>query len=1248
MVTPKYEMMPWSDLGPARTDIERVKPIRYETTLMRDEKPSFVIVAPDDPRYRDLGLSLQEAIQGTISGPERVIAPSAFSVAEWGDAHVIALGSMANNSLLLELYHAYYVATDDAYPGPGGHVLQTVYDPWGLGNNVIVCGGSDLAGVAEAVRRAIRALKDDNGSIYYDRLHDIVISQAFMDRYPGVSFHCTDEYRRELVALAYRRIEQGEHRRAMPVLSHTGLMYHLTGDDRFAEAYRDVFKVVYQSASNQPSNSPWSPWGFDADFQSAPVLGAWDVVEESPVLTEEDRLYMTNHLLWYVQYMYDHARTHKPAKPSPRHNHYTFAALGLLLGAKYFAKYYAWPEAEAWLQEVDECFQPQTKAFKANEDCNSYQWLTFYHTLRYALLRPDPSFIESGMARFCLDLGIATMDNLGYQVPYGDVREYTGTFSEVTYYRALASLLKDPAYSPVLARKAAVRSRADSSSSGPPNSITPVGYDYHLDLGEGRPLGRHLGVSVLPVEPLYYEAFDGPQHMPYEKTFDKIVFRQAYDPGEPYLLVDGLSNGGHLHYDGNAILRYTDKERIWLEDADYMKSPTKFHNSILVFKDGKGELIPPFMEFGEATKLAPFAYSRSTARGYAGTDWTRHVLQVSGTFFVVADEIVANEAAQYDLRCLWRGVGNVSLRSDERALVIEQGGPQMELRCAPGHTAPTHLYMKEEPMIWGSWDKYPYHGDTADTKVLQERASVRLEAGERYLYFNLFGTEGPYPDLQRLGEEAVRLSDTGAVVGTGRGLGALTRIECDAAFCYADSSWLLLAGVTTVSLNGKALLRSGAPLTLSVGGQDTIRIVTTEECHITTGSETISLAVGENSIPVSWAAELLGAVSEIRTPIAPRPQADSSAPEFTGGGPLGTTGSELLWDVRLPNGETPYCQLLARPAELYIGTVQGSVHCVREGRLQWSFHAGGRVNSVCADDVNDDGRPEVIVGSAGFCVYLLDEDGHELWRHELPHYLHDPTVEAVTTASLGQRGGAVIAGSNNCHVHALDPSDGHELWRFEVIHGVNDMASVDMTGNGVDEILAVTEWWTWHCIDASGQGLWKHWAVRPNYAPGANVVRAGDVDGDGTPEMIVGSIDTCVYCFDNDGERVWEFFTGEEIAALALVDTNGSGRPEIIAGSMNGYVYALDGQGKLLWQVNLGDEVNSLTALSDGLDVRIVAGTDGRQAFVLGRRGDVQSVVDTHRPVRQVAAETDGSAIILYVAGRDGTVAAYRARVPEE
>lgn len=1218
----------WADLGPAGLEITSVKSIAYDTILTNnDGSPGFLIASPDESACLDLAHKLEETILSQSHNPTLVKSPQEITEEDRRNCHIIALGNIGNNSLMAELYHSYYIAADSAYPGKGGHVLQTVVDPWGCGTNVITCGGSNSEGIERSVHAAIEAVSDRSGVKLFERLRDIAIGDDFKDRYGAVSFECTPEHRQWLIGHAYERLEGGAHRGATPTVAHAGLMYNLTGDHRFAEAYRDLFKILYEDAVNDPGTGPWSPWGFDADFQAVPMLQAWDVVEESEVFSDEDRLFITNHLLWYVKYMFDHAKGHKPERTrSPRHNHYTFAALGVLYGAKYFKKYYDLAEVDEWLTLTDDCFQTQAEAFKANEDCNSYQWLTFYHTLKYAFVRPDPAFLTNGKARLCLDLGIATMDNLGYQVPYGDCREYTGTFSEVPYYKAVAWALNDPSYGPVLAAKERVKPEHNI------DKLSSVGYGYDADFEDsGQPTG-FLDVAALPLDPIYFEHYDGPKQIEYEKAFDKIMFRHSTDPEDDYLLLDGLSNGGHGHRDGNSIVRYTSKGRIWFADADYLKGSQKFHNTVMVFKDGRGAMIPDYAELGDASWLEGFGYSRSTIRGYCGTDWARHILEVRGRYFLVLDEVAAREAGDYDFRCLWRVIGEASLSRKDRLFTVEQDGPRMTIACARGFSGPAEMVLKEEPMIWGNWDSYPHHGQSADIKVLQERASVHLEPGSEYAFFNVFGANGPCPKPVRLAESLVLLDgEQPAVAGTGKAFSAAAeRLDTDAQFVCASIEELFLAGVSSISLDGTRLIQTDVPSTLVLDFA---------------GKEPVLHSGGKAQVQASdkdgekWLADVRDCVTETISLLRSAQKAPSRNEHPCVGIPVGgeKTGKQV-WEVSLRD-DTPYALCVdeteanGAPAA-YVGTVSGSLFRIDEGKIAWEFRAEGRINSIAVADVHGAGKPEIVVGSADHNVYLLDSSGKELWRRELPFYLHEATVEVVTAADFGAAEKAIIAGSNNCHVHALN-ADGDELWRYEVIHGVNDIAVADMTGTGIDDVLAVTEWRTWHRFDRDGKGLWSVWRVGPEYAPGANVVRAADVNGDGVPEMICGAVDTSVYAFDKDGRRMWEFFTGEEISALQCADLNGDGIPEIVAGSLNGFVYALDGEGAEIWHCKLGEEINSIEVLQEQGKTSIVVGTDGPLVFIIDSKGTIKSHLDTGRPVCGLEASNDTA---IYVMSRDGRV----------
>ena len=108
----------------------------------------------------------------------------------------------------------------------------------------------------------------------------------------------------------------------------------------------------------------------------------------------------------------------------------TFPALGLFFAGRYFQHGYHCLEAQQWLEIARACFTLQSRAAKPWENCNGYGWLVPYHTLRYSLATGDPTYFENSNVRLQADYAILTMDNLGYQVPYGDTGSYQCWWTE--------------------------------------------------------------------------------------------------------------------------------------------------------------------------------------------------------------------------------------------------------------------------------------------------------------------------------------------------------------------------------------------------------------------------------------------------------------------------------------------------------------------------------------------------------------------------------------------------------------------------------------------------------------------------------------------------------------------------------------------------------------------------------------------------------------------------------------------------
>jgi len=516
---------------------------------------------------------------------------------------------------------------DGVFPGAGGYELRTAQDPWGSGHNLLIVGASDLPGL-QAGLAALTAHIQPGATLTLPRLCEVILGEEAQRLWGSLFTQDLGEtWFKNQQNNAEKILAEGGHTGLLSQMATNGENYALTGREPYAAMFVWLAKRAYAHYQTNP-DTYGGPWGMDSDFPSQRVMPAWDVVEECPALSDADRLEVSRILFQYIN---DAALPEAAGAAGTAQagrlvsNHGTFAALGAFCAGEFFAKHYESAEGRQWMQLGDQTFGPLMTGSKVHEDCNGYQWLTQYHIVRYALSKPDLAYFENGNARKAADFAILAMNNLGYQVPYGDTGAWVCWFSEMPVLRACEWFYRDGRYQWALNKKTALGQRPALGQLEPRAATTEPS-----DL---------LGARAWALDAKYFgEAGEGAP--PAEATVDKIAFRDSFDPQGQYLLLDGLNNGGHRHMDGNSVLQWTERERVWLADADYIKSLPKYHNGVLILKDGQSATIPDYCELERFTDLPGLAASVTTLRNYAGVDWRRHVIWLKGQAFLVADQMV--------------------------------------------------------------------------------------------------------------------------------------------------------------------------------------------------------------------------------------------------------------------------------------------------------------------------------------------------------------------------------------------------------------------------------------------------------------------------------------------------------------------------------------------------------------------------------------------------------------------------------
>lgn len=260
--------------------------------------------------------------------------------------------------------------------------------------------------------------------------------------------------------------------------------------------------------------------------------------------------------------------------------------------------------------------------------------------------------------------------------------------------------------------------------------------------------------------------------------------------------------------------------------------------------------------------------------------------------------------------------------------------------------------------------------------------------------------------------------------------------------------------------------------------------------------------------------------------------------------------------------------------------------------------------SAAADDIDGDGKPEIVFGT-----YYNDE-----------------------------------------HVYALNGEDGSLAWTFKSEGGPIDTSVLiaDVNGDRRPEVIfGDSQTGTLFCLDGAGQVVWKFKGQSGTDSPAA----AADLDGDGKVEVVYGTMnarggDGHVNVLDGrSGALLWTArVPGHVQSEPALVDLNGDRTLDVIVTNWMGdqKVRALDGKdGRELWAFPVGDSIYhgvSIVRRAGGPGVIVadrrgtvwlLAGRDGSAVWTCKLEGEREgsvfaptTLVETRRTVPERALET--------------------------
>jgi outer membrane protein assembly factor BamB len=1166
-------------------ELEKVKPRVTKTVL-----ENVAVVTPEEPGWDKLGDELSALLAKATGQPPARVAPKDANLRE--KRLFVLLGNIGNNRAFLFPYSHGFTFADGLVPGPGGYDVRTVHDPFGDGRNLIVLGASDPAGAKLAIGELGKHLSPGTRSlppVFAAKLAGEAAERwgrAFTDK-------LDEKWVKKQHAAAEKGLKEGMHTGLFRYAEGLGTNYALTHRPEYAQMFVWMVQRAYRHYQSKPATYG-GPWGMDSDFRIYKVFPAWDAVEECPSLTDEQRLEVTKILYQWVS---DLAHKGVARGNSVRFNHITFPALGCFYAGEYFWNHYEAWQGKLWLEQARNVFEFQSKTTKPHCDCNSYQWLTIDHVMLYAMASGDLTQFENGCARRNADYVVLNMNGLGYQAPYGDVGAWTCWGPSIEVLRKAYWYYRDPKIGWALQRKEAIRT-------------SPMLRGYNLPVTKTTVPNELAGLDVWPLTRPWYDTFARAGDADFSLAFDKISFRDGFDPESTYLLLDGLARGGHGHRDANAVLQWTQNGRIWLADTDYIKSLPKYHNTLLVLKDGQSAPLPSFAELLTATDLPGMAVSATKMSDYAGLDWTRTVFWIKSGSFVVVDRVQAREAGDYSVRAVWQTLGNCQLR--DGALDVEQHGQHARIALSTNATA----VLSQDDEQAKNWRTYP-HVDDPTVQVLQGIVRAKLQPGQSRTFATLLHASGEEASSMRLvslwgdafavlgGPEPMVLA-----VGDAKdriNLGEVGSFSARALVLTPRQAWA--AHFQSVS-NQIMFKRMPEPVDLSVD-------LTNGEATIATATGTRSEVWQLDTTPGEVADVIGGLVGAAYTP-----RRKKAADE-------GVKALQAVWSFldkpdgylvtantggvnRVDAGMKVSCSPAPREANLFNGkpgenTTTNLFDGVLEGvpaATQWGKDEEATLDLAFAQPIDllrlqldawfaassskgeifQLGRIQVLAGDSPDSLKPLadqrDEGTHPSWGTPVPYELP-------------------LAGTARCVRLILTPRPGTGVY------------------------LAELRLW--------GKAAWLDQRRLASGSPGDPYLCAvlDDLDGDGNEDVALGSKGGVLLRLDEQGNPVARMDCRRTVRALAAVDFGGGPRT-LVAGGDDACVFGFAPDGKALWEYAIPrykktGVVRVLTPVHTAKGQLVLAGADNWRYHALDGKGQYLWHLETvHDSTAACAADLDG------------------------
>lgn len=1224
--------------------IEGVKNLFINTVLVKNNIPQVAIVAPTKQYPLSVQLihdQIQEVTGISVPVYEDIqIVPDEILK----EYNIIAVGNMSSNSFIEKLYRQWYSLLDLKYPGKGGYVVRSLHNPYGTGRNVIFVGGSDDDGVKNAAKVFADVIEPGDplqvGWLQKIQLGAGIIPPKIIEgSIEEVVYSWRDSWRKD---------ESGQTRGYKSAtyfgwnpISIAGILYYMTGQVEFLEYFKtmaipDPDNIPLINRTSDAFTDPLDPLIKSYHYRAHLVDCVYDLIEESPIFNDEERLFITNKLLQH-QYEYDPDNTYSRPNGS---RHDLWHMLGIYTGSRYFSKSY--PD-EIWDQRIDNV-RSAFSSFINNPTWGERDTLYWVSTstepvFEFFILDGNGDFVNSGTAK-------RMMDALEIMITGKKFDEYN-KYTPISLLHKAAFLLKNTRYNWMGNQLGFDFEKFRIGQSyWPPENISIETPD---DL-----LGN---ITVFPLAESDWKKTKG--NILLDEGFQILSYRSGLTDKDDLFLVDGFFGLGRNPYHLNTL-----RNLRMFNGRGILNGPL---NDIDVWSNGISDTeVALSAALKGAITSHDIAFVKIEVPDMPASAWQRYLFYIKDKAFIVTDRIIPQITDTFNIVCSW----------EPEQEIVETLNSGSTVRF------PNGVYLSSAVL--------PIQ--KADGKILREEFYGALEVGKPFTFANLFSIDNPLLSIKKINTESFLISghEPGYVCA---GNYSSDTLSITADFAYIDKEQILLAGAHELIIEKEVVFQSDQPVTCYFNFEDGLfKVITSQICEISLTANGFQsprvLAEGTHVFSqVTPYPNLVVATSNLLDSL----QQSSEVPyleEQTAGGqsPTQIMNDSPLWELNLGGKVTniSYSKLPQVQGIWCVSSLDDSTSRISkispDGVLQKKIQFDSELLTIWPARTNEQvGAFALLAGFKNDSLRAFSSDLDELWRvtaeidpsfkigdRYYGPWFTDPNppynnsgINSMLVDDLWGNGTEEIAIGRACTVEfrslngdlisrvptnwgdntslAMHPRNRVERKDSVLLIGKQYTGSPELSGineayeNMSDKLFSRIP---------SGYTYMNAWMQR-----GLSHLAVKDLDNDGVDEVIFNLSGHWNELRVYNGESkmpLWFQNFGPDMQGkafmkgLEIMDMNGDGQSEVIVGMRNGWVCAFDHQGMPVWQYYFDSPVICMdSAESDG---KAVVGLGDGKIALLDAKGHVVYIGKLQSSIQSILS-VDGS---VYAGTKKGVLAQFK------